>query len=253
LSINYSTTPVAATEQSITGCQGSTVVLKASGAPSGGSYKWFDSNQNEISGATGDSFETSTLQDFTTYYVSALTSSGCESSKVEIDITGQSIDIPTLDIRNDTLFATSNNFIQWYRNGELINDAVGLFLVPQLNGEYTVESNQNGCVAESAPVQYGNSITGTGVSPDGGLRLIVYPNPAPRTNVNFKINSSSNADVHVQLVDLLGKTSFSKLMNINEAEDGYKLETSVSLKNGVYFVIINQDNKTIKKKLVVLD
>ncbi|HEY8938479.1 MAG TPA: fibronectin type III domain-containing protein, partial [Cyclobacteriaceae bacterium] len=253
LNINYSTAPVAATEQSVTGCQGSTVILKSSGAPSGGSYKWYDSNQNEISGATGDSFETPTLQDFATYYVSALTASGCESPKVEIDITGQAIDIPTLDIRNDTLFATSNNFILWYRNGELINNATGLFFVPSLNGEYTVESDQNGCVAESAPVQYGNSITGTSASPDGGLRLVVYPNPAPRTNVNFKISSSSSADIHVQLVDLLGKTSFSKLMSITEAEDGYKLETSVSLKNGVYFVVIDQGNKTIKKKLVVLD
>jgi len=63
-------------------CGSGTLTLQASGAPGGGSYRWYTvaSGGTAISGATGSSYTTPTLYATTTYYVSALDAQGNESS-----------------------------------------------------------------------------------------------------------------------------------------------------------------------------
>ncbi|MCC3155740.1 FG-GAP-like repeat-containing protein [Hymenobacter sp. 15J16-1T3B] len=63
-------------------CGAGSVTLSASGAPSGGSYRWYTqaSGGTAISGATGSSYATPTLYGSTTYYVSTVDASNTESA-----------------------------------------------------------------------------------------------------------------------------------------------------------------------------
>ncbi|MBX2954511.1 MAG: hypothetical protein KF846_00040 [Cyclobacteriaceae bacterium] len=67
-------------------CGTGTLVLSASGVPSGGSYRWYtvQTGGTPISGQTGPTYTTPSLTSTTPYYVSILASSGCESSRVQV-------------------------------------------------------------------------------------------------------------------------------------------------------------------------
>jgi hypothetical protein len=63
-------------------CQSGSVLLSASGAPSTGSYHWYESLANEpIVGETGSTLQTPVLDKSKTYYVSAVNSFGCEGKE----------------------------------------------------------------------------------------------------------------------------------------------------------------------------
>jgi len=71
-------------------CGAGTVTLSATGAPTtGGSYRWYTASTGgtAIGGATGANFTTEYLYATKTYYVSAVNSTGCESSRVPVTAT----------------------------------------------------------------------------------------------------------------------------------------------------------------------
>ncbi|WP_299819060.1 T9SS type A sorting domain-containing protein [uncultured Pontibacter sp.] len=63
-------------------CGAGAVELSASGAPEGGSYRWYVSNNatTPISNATESTYTTPSINATTTFYVSSVSSVGCESS-----------------------------------------------------------------------------------------------------------------------------------------------------------------------------
>ncbi|RAU82877.1 hypothetical protein DP923_06415 [Pontibacter arcticus] len=65
------------------------VTLTASGAPTGGSYRWYTvaTNGTQISGATSASYTTPSLTATTTYYVAAVNATGCESARKAVTAT----------------------------------------------------------------------------------------------------------------------------------------------------------------------
>ena len=67
-------------------CGAGTVTLSASGAPAGGSYRWYTvaSGGTAIAGATSSNYTTPSLVATTTYYVSAVDGSNNESSRTPV-------------------------------------------------------------------------------------------------------------------------------------------------------------------------
>ncbi|WP_207434270.1 cohesin domain-containing protein [Sabulibacter ruber] len=84
--ITISTLPSAPTISSVERCGPGTVTLTASGAPTGGSYRWYTvaTGGTAISGATAATYTTPSLSATTTYYVATANSAGCESSRVAV-------------------------------------------------------------------------------------------------------------------------------------------------------------------------
>lgn len=70
-------------------CGPGTVTLSASGAPAGGTYRWYTLvlGGTAISGATTATYTTPSLSATTTYYVSAVSSGGCESTRTAVTAT----------------------------------------------------------------------------------------------------------------------------------------------------------------------
>jgi len=78
--------PSAPTTTPASRCGTGTLTLTAAGAPTGGSYAWYTTatGGTAIAGATGASYTTPSLSANTTYYVSALTASGCEGPRASV-------------------------------------------------------------------------------------------------------------------------------------------------------------------------
>ncbi|GAB3202366.1 hypothetical protein GCM10027293_27990 [Pontibacter aydingkolensis] len=85
--ISISTTPAAPTTTGAERCGSGTVTLTASGAPTGGSYRWYTTSTGgtAIAGETGATYTTPSINATTTYYVAAVSSSGCESIRVAVE------------------------------------------------------------------------------------------------------------------------------------------------------------------------
>jgi hypothetical protein len=79
--------------------------------------------------------------------------------------------------------------------------------------------------------------------------LNIWPNPA-KEMLNFKFASSSNANCLVQLVDLQGRTVYTKNMLGETAVIKGQLNTSNYAK-GVYFLSLKQGSKNTFKKVII--
>lgn len=164
-------TPLAPpTVQPAGGCTGEQVRLTASGAPGGGSYRWYTHDGNLISGATGATYTTPVLTATTYYQVSAVNADGsCESTKVSVradinySIAAPSVQ-PAQGCSGQTVTLTASGApgggsYRWYTNdGNLINGATGAtYTTPVLTGStyYQVSAvNSSGsCVSARTSVR----------------------------------------------------------------------------------------------------
>jgi hypothetical protein len=65
-------------------CPGQTVTLTATGAPQGGSYKWFETATATTALSTDAQFITAALYKPTKYFVASVDAGGCESNRMEV-------------------------------------------------------------------------------------------------------------------------------------------------------------------------
>ncbi|WP_073284336.1 FG-GAP-like repeat-containing protein [Hymenobacter psychrotolerans] len=102
--LNFSLT--APTASGASRCGAGPVTLTASGAPAGGSYRWYTqaTGGTAISGATGSSYTTPTLYASTTYYVSAVTAASEESSRTAVTATVSYVAPPSIVAGGPTTF-----------------------------------------------------------------------------------------------------------------------------------------------------
>jgi hypothetical protein len=256
-------------------CQGEDVTLQASGAPTGGFYKWYDSNGEVIDGVNTASLLVEDVINEEVYFVSAGNSNGCASDKAEIHIFPDTLRTPVIVIKDDTLFAQGGARYQWMRDGSGIDGATLPWYIPLESGSYTVVASSEGCVKESAPYIYS---TGDGGSPDDSgtpgsgddpgddgsvtgiadgitpeFDLQVYPVPTRGYAINVLLRSSGTQPVLVEIIDLLGQLHFSKSIDAAAIRNGVTLEPSAPLIEGLYFLRATQGEEKARKKIVVRD
>lgn len=84
LAISY--VPAAPSASGSSSCGPGVLTLSASGAPAGGSYRWYtDTISNvPVSDQKGESFTTRVIHTTSTYYVTAVNNLGCESERVPV-------------------------------------------------------------------------------------------------------------------------------------------------------------------------
>ena len=95
------------------------------------------------------------------------------------------------------------------------------------------------------------SISANGPFVPDGDELSIYPNPAT-TNLTIKFETESTEIAHVKIIDLTGKIvkDFSKDLVL---ENGiYKGQLDIeTLKPGIYFVRVEQQDTVFSKKLII--
>ena len=91
-------------------CGAGSATIHASGAPADASYRWYSSASGGTSIASGKTFITPYLTATTTYYVSAVTAAGCESSRTAVTVTVHSTATVTAG-PDQTVCAAKQGFI----------------------------------------------------------------------------------------------------------------------------------------------
>jgi hypothetical protein len=135
-------------------CLGERAVLNVSGVPDGGSYRWYDQAGMIVAGQTGSALQTEPVQGEIAYQVSGVLSNGCESARKTIRVYADTLQVPEITLYRDTLFAQASATFQWFRNGNLIQDATASYMVPAQTGNYTVVATSSGCSKESLPFNF---------------------------------------------------------------------------------------------------
>jgi hypothetical protein len=168
-------------------CQSGTVNLSASSWVSG-TYTWYETSDAIESIFQGREFVTPVLDKSKVYYVSLITSSGCESSRTAVEATVVNFDMPFITAKENVLHNSYSENVQWYFNDVLIKDATTSTYLAKESGAYTTITNINGCEARA---DFEFLVTGFEKSTNG---LSAYPNPAgnklyvnvPRANEKVK-------------------------------------------------------------------
>lgn len=78
--------------------------------------------------------------------------------------------------------------------------------------------------------------------------VVVYPNPFS-TDLGIEINSVDNGDAAILVTDINGKLISSENIQVNAGKQFHSLKSLDMLSNGIYFVTLNQGNKTYHVKV----
>lgn len=77
----------------------------------------------------------------------------------------------------------------------------------------------------------------------------VYPNPA-KDEIHFLIANQSQKNIQCFITDILGKTVYNEVLNINEAFYKTSIHTN-DLNNGCYFITLKGNNINETKKIII--
>jgi hypothetical protein len=105
--------PTAPTATPAARCGPGSVTLTASGAPAGGAYAWYTQATGgpTLSNSTATSFATPSLSATTTYYVSAVRATGCESLRTPVVATINAVPTVSISAGGPTTFCAGGNVV----------------------------------------------------------------------------------------------------------------------------------------------
>jgi hypothetical protein len=142
--------------------------------------------------------------------------------------------VPTITISGDTLISSAPFNNQWLLQGVTLSTATGTYILPVVNGVYTVQVSNGTCIVTSAPFIY--TIAGiVSLSSTSGTGFSLFPNPGKGV-FNCKLNPGVDAEeFRVSVSDVLGKVVFNSLIQPSSGDKSYALDLS-PLNSGVYIV-----------------
>ncbi|MEQ8361408.1 MAG: T9SS type A sorting domain-containing protein [Cyclobacteriaceae bacterium] len=229
-----------------TSCKPGSVVLAASGAPSGGLYKWYES---ETSGASllessSSEFTTPVLDKSKTYYVSVANELGCESARKGVQAEVINFDDVVIAEAESELLSNYGDGNQWFRNDILIPGATAQNYKPEETGLYKVEVSIGSCKTSAE-----RSVTITGLEDEAFFEgyVKIFPNPVSRelTIIVKQENSGSP-----RIIDLNGR-EMGKL-EMNKENESWKGTFDFGGRaEGVYLLQVTDKNGKIFNKRIV--
>ena len=155
-------------------CQAGQATLKAIGAPSNGTYKWYESADavQAILETNSGEFITPILDKTKTYYVSAVNASGCEGNRTEIKAVVEQFD--NVEITETSYGVLTSNHAsgnQWYFNNVLMAGATGQSITVSESGLYRVDVGIGSCTTTD---EFEFVVTGI---EETRVQTSFYPNP----------------------------------------------------------------------------
>ncbi len=219
------------------GCPGMTVQLNAT--PSSGTsntYAW----TSIPSGFTSDLQNPVATPVVTTSYIVNMTSGPCsatDSVLVTVDVLPAT---PVITITGDSLMSSSISGNQWYKDGTLIQDANGQYLVLTGAGTYQVQvTGSTGCLSAMSDPFIWVGISETTF--ENSIR--VFPNPTTGV-ITLSGESLANRSFGVTLFNAQGKA-------VMTFKNEFSHDLS-SLPGGIYYLTILTDRSEYTSKKVII-
>lgn len=248
ISVNVTTTPPPAPVISVLGndsiCQGQSVGLIASGAGTGGTYKW----------SSGETTNTINVTVGGTYTVTGY--NACGDSVVSSPVTIVVNPLPPVPAITCYSSGTSWGFVcpqcstgtfQWKLNGANVGNNDTLLLDWQSVGSGTVTvtlTDANGCFSTSPN---GNCFVGIEEAGTGSA-ISIHPNPNDG-QFALTFNNMENDKYSISVKNILGQVVYTKKITLN---GNYRMNMDLSeFKSGIYFLTVaNSDGEQTQKVIV---
>jgi VWFA-related protein len=173
-------------------CEGDSVMLDAGAGYA--AYEW----------STGESTRTIVVHSAGSYTVMVWNDAGASATAAPVHVTVHPAPAePVITRSGDVLHSDTAQSWQWFRNGEVIQDATAQFLAVTETGGYTVIiTDENGCTAESETFDV--TVLDVQAVPLPDLRISVHPEP--NTGVlTLEIAAEVRIEGTVTLYDLMGR------------------------------------------------
>jgi hypothetical protein len=88
-------------------------------------------------------------------------------------------------------------------------------------------------------------------SPEDPFILSIFPNPSTQDNVNVKLQSIQSSPVHIQMIDMVGRTFVTETVELNQVSEGVRLAPAENLRPGVYIISVQQGKSTARQRVVI--
>jgi hypothetical protein len=115
-------------------------------------------------------------------------------------------------------------------------------------------------VIPSTALKSGNAPTSTDTQMAGGgeaeslmteSALTVFPNPTSPSNINVMMDSPGPEPVQIQMIDFSGRTIYQGEFIPERVNEGVTITPSESLLDGLYLLRVNQNGRTIQKRVSI--
>ncbi len=245
--LNESVNPdLNAQASSSSSCKAGSVSLQASGAPSGGLYKWYEdqSTTSPVAEETVGLFETPILTKPKTYFVSVANAEGCEGARVAVlanVVNFNEVEITESENKLSSSYSEGN---QWYKDGVLIPGATDQVYEPGESGVYKVEVNIETCTTSAE-----RSFTVTSLEDDAFFNdfVQIFPNPVSK-ELTIKIRHEISGIPRI--INLNGGEV--GLFELNKQDDGligvFDFEGKAA---GIYLLqVADKKGKVFNKRIV---
>ena len=133
------------------------------------------------------------------------------------------------------------NSYQWYLNNSIISSATNQTLTIITNGNYSVKiDSTNGCTNTSNPF----TANAVGVNEVySNYKIKVFPNPVSNS-LYLEYSFLTNTTVEIKIYDISGKINLNKHQKFSDGVDVSELN------NGMYFILVKQDEKIFYSKFI---
>ncbi len=227
-------------------CREGVTTIHASGAPAGGSYNWYDSEDAAISIADqhSDSLVTGVLSKSKTYYVSIINELGCEGARKSVLAEIVQVDEVQIYLDKNANQLVSNYEVnnQWFFNSEMIPQANGQKISPDQSGHYGVEVTVGGCQTTAS---YEFILTGAEKYKEA--YVAVFPNPVVN-QLTITIPDSFQYVAEIILINSAGQT-VRKLEKIEQNGHVFYFDMG-NLPTGIYVLRILGSNGVHDQKVI---
>lgn len=225
-------------------CGAGSVTLTASGADG---YAWYTQPLEGSAFHSGNELTENITQEVT-YYVAGVF--GGQESKLRVPVSATIFDLPaTPVINNDNGQLSVNNqegmSYQWLLDGTDIEGATTNSFTPVVNGNYSATvTNANGCSVTSAPV---NILVTSIEATEPQIDVLLFPNPASEF-VDLGFGQLMSKGTTIRLVDNAGR----EMQQLVLKKAAHSVRVNVSrLPEGVHMVLINDQGKRVRKRLMI--
>ena len=234
--ITYQTPPVISLGNDTVVCAGDTFQLYA--PANDYSLLWQNGSTDTVFSATSTD----------TYWLSVSNICGTNSDTIRLDFS-----YPFVDIGQDTVICNNTNIsfdagvwssYEWSTGATV--PTISLSSQDTLLAIWLIVEDEYGCVAtDSVSVTFDPCLGKR--SQELFSDVIIFPNPA-KNEINIHIKNYDNSPFHCQIINPQGK----QIKAFTISNETYLLNTQ-DISSGIYYLIIENKNQRINKKIIIID